>query len=1431
MAISSFHQVLGNYVGVDVTGTVALGNSGYGIVAGNNCTIGGTSAGARNIVAASGADGIAFLSLGMGASSQVLGNYIGTDVTGTVDLGNNRYGVYIRESGDIVVGGTTPAERNIISGNTTVGVFLHAANDCQVLGNYIGPNVNGTAAFSSQYGVQVDAGTGGGMNHLISGNVIGGHSIFGVLLSNPINNRLFGNIIGASPTLAPMPNHIGVATGGNSPLTNQIGGTGPGEGNIIAFNTYGVSVGSGVSHKISGNSIYSNSTLGIDLSPDGVTPNDLDDGDTGANNLQNFPILTQVTTNGISGTLNSEANKMYTIQFFHNPACDTLGNGEGKTYIDQIAVTTNGSGNALINYVGAVPSGGVVTATATENTSGNTSEFSSCQTVVDCPPTITLSPTTMPNGFTGTAYNQTITANPAGNYNYTLTGGNLPDGLQLVQVNASTGAVTGTPTVPGMYTFTITATTNGVCTGSQTYTVYINCPGATITVTTTLDGVTPDDKCSLREAIMAANGVTTANGCSPGVSGLDTIYFAIGSGTPFIPVLTTPLPTITSPVVIDGSQCQSTRVELSGALAGANANGLHITAGGSTVRAMVINRFSAHGIHLENNGTNKVENCLIGTDAGGTLDRGNGGDGIQILNSPNNLIGGTAAGQRNIISGNDQIGVEVLDPGASGNIIRGNFIGTDITGSQALSNVRDGVLINNASNNTVGGQATGAGNLISANGIPAGTKGAGVAIANPNAGANQVVRNLIGTTLSGGPLGNYDGVRILQGTRVNFISENTIANSERHGIWVGDVGTDLNSILSNSIHSNGLLGIDLGGDGVTPNDALDADSGPNIRQNYPVLDQVLTTAITFTLDSEPATKYHVQFFGNTACDSSGYGEGRTLIGGITTLPTDSNGHLTDTFIPTTALASGTIVTATATKLNSSGGFVDTSEFSACKVACADITFTPQTLPNGEAGTIYNQTITANPADSYTYAVTAGALPTGLNFGSDGSLTGTPTTPGSYTFTVTATTSGGCTGSMTYTIFINCPGATITVTTAADENGTNPGGCSLREAIQAANLDSPVGGCPAGVAGLDTIYFYIGTGTPTINILGSQLPTILQPVIIDGSQCQSTRVELNGAGAGSNARGFLITAGNSTIRSMVINRFTESAISIATGGGNVIENCYLGTNSTGTAALGNGRDGVRIASSPNNRIGSLNSTVRNLISGNNEYGILISFAGATGNQVLGNYIGLHVNGTQAIGNGLGGVRINDAQNNLIGGTSGGARNYISGNVLDGVFLLGPNATGNVVQNNLIGIAAVGAAPLGNGRDGVQIDGARDNLIGGATTIAGNDIANNARAGVLVTDSAGAGTGNSILTNSIYNNQGLGIDLAPGVETNTGVTANDGQDGDTGPNELQNFPMLTLATHALVTGTLNSKPNTSYLIQVFVHAGCDASGNGEGSVFLG
>lgn len=155
--------------------------------------------------------------------------------------------------------------------------------------------------------------------------------------------------------------------------------------NIISGNKTGVVLaGTGTGTSLTSNSIFGNTTLGIDLGNNGVTANDAGDADTGPNNLQNFPVLTSVNSSGgstsIAGTLNSTANTIFSIQFFTNAHCSASGFGEGQTLIGSKQVTTDGSGNAtfvaLIDGVTLV-NGASVTATATD-ASTNTSEFSKC---------------------------------------------------------------------------------------------------------------------------------------------------------------------------------------------------------------------------------------------------------------------------------------------------------------------------------------------------------------------------------------------------------------------------------------------------------------------------------------------------------------------------------------------------------------------------------------------------------------------------------------------------------------------------------------------------------------------------------------------------------------------------------------------------------------------------------------------------------------------------------------------------------------------------------------------------------------------------------------------------------------------------------------------------------------------------------------------
>ena len=345
------------------------------------------------------------------------------------------------------------------------------------------------------------------------------------------------------------------------------------------------------------------------------------------------------------------------------------------------------------------------------------------------------------------------------------------------------------------------------------------------------------------------------------------------------------------------------------------------------------------------------------------------------------------------------------------------------------------------------------------------------------------------------------------------------------------------------------------------------------------------------------------------------------------------------------------------------------------------------------------------------------------------------------------------------------GATLTVDSTADspdfdtsdalcdtDDSVGDGPCTLRAAIEQANFD----------AATDTINFNIaGAGPHTISP-GSGLPTIIAPVIIDGTSepdfAGTPIVELDGTSAGVGVDGLNIIAGSSTVKGLVINRFSQDGISLALGafGGNIIEGNYIGIDTAGSSDMGNGRYGVNVNHAPGNTIGGTTSAARNVISGNNT-GVRIIGLLATGNKVEGNYIGTNATGTADLGNSSFGVLISGAWNNTIGGATSAARNVISGNNT-GVRITGTAATGNNVEGNYIGADTTGTADLGNSSHGVLIDnGASNNTIGGPVTGEGNTLAFNGD-GVRV-DGATT-TGNTITGNSIHHNTGLGIDNVAG-----------------------------------------------------------------------
>ncbi len=350
--------------------------------------------------------------------------------------------------------------------------------------------------------------------------------------------------------------------------------------------------------------------------------------------------------------------------------------------------------------------------------------------------------------------------------------------------------------------------------------------------------------------------------------------------------------------------------------------GANNTVGGATAGAgNVISGNDGEGVDMDGNATgNLIEGNLIGTDVTGSQDLGNVDDGIDIDSaSMNNTIGGTMPGAGNVIAGNDDDGVDIADPTTTGNVIQGNFIGTNQNGAN-LGNSSVGVLFNATGSNTVGGTAAGAGNVISGNGS------VGVLIAGGEGalGSNVVQGNFIGTNQNGANLGNLaSGVEILS-SNDNLIQGNTIAFN---AAGTFDTGVNVlsgtgNAILSNSIFSNEGLGIDLRGgtedaNGVTENDAGDGDEEANNLQNFPVLTSATSgggsTNIQGTLNSTADTTFRIEFFANTACDPSGFGEGQTFLG-FTSVTTDGGGNAGINVALPTAVPAGQFITATATRL-------------------------------------------------------------------------------------------------------------------------------------------------------------------------------------------------------------------------------------------------------------------------------------------------------------------------------------------------------------------------------------------------------------------------------------------------------------------------------------------------------------------------------------
>jgi hypothetical protein len=386
------NRVEGNIIGLDATGNAAIGNSLEGVqISGAGATlnvVGGTDPAARNIISGNIQNGVSIAGVGTSGNT-VQGNYIGTDITGTLDRGNGNNGVSLGGSVGNTIGGTAAGAGNVISGNARGFLITGSSNFVQ--GNLIGTNAAGTSGLGNTVeGLSISGssntigGSAPGAGNVISGNGASGFNIAGT------GNTVQANYIG---TLADGVTALGNALDGvrvaNS--TNTIGGATEETGSTIAYNGGdGVSVPSGIQNAIRSNIIHSNAGLGIDLGVNGVTANDNNtgDADVGANNQQNFPALTGVALGvadvTIDGTLDSALSTSFDIDFFSSPSCDASGNGEGAAYLGTFSDTTDGSGDLTFSVLlpVVVPAARFITASATDPL-GNTSEFSACIASLD----------------------------------------------------------------------------------------------------------------------------------------------------------------------------------------------------------------------------------------------------------------------------------------------------------------------------------------------------------------------------------------------------------------------------------------------------------------------------------------------------------------------------------------------------------------------------------------------------------------------------------------------------------------------------------------------------------------------------------------------------------------------------------------------------------------------------------------------------------------------------------------------------------------------------------------------------------------------------------------------------------------------------------------------------------------------------------------
>ena len=1479
------NSIQGNYIGLNASGTTAVPNNFGGILinatsgdpsgdyAADN-TIGGLVPGARNVISGNGFGGILLDSLLVSppfgpTRNIIIGNYIGTDKDGLLARPNNGPGIWVATNAIAnVIGGFTPAERNIISGNLLDGIQMEQTSRSNIIrGNWIGlnasavalPNLVGISMFNSSNniigsgnvisgnsvsgieisrsvgnqiignliglapngqtqvaneadgieisdstnnvigpansivgnfhnGVLFDRGTGAGsVSNTLGGNFIAENLADGVLLSGGARgNRIVGNTIGAGTVsgiqfdgnlwhgLAILdstnnfiggpgsgePNYIsgntsnGVFIGkgdlnsgsssnlirgnriGTTPVGNghagifvqgdwnRLGGTNQGEGNLIFDNGadlqqrgHGIVIASGEHNPILGNRIWGNSGRGIDLGNDSFTVNDLGDADSGANDLQNYPVVTRVAFypdygfHDVTWTLNGKTNRPYYIEWFANSTPDPSGFGEGQDLIPGAIVTTDAKGFVTVT-IRINLTDEFISATATDLSDWNTSEFSPVDTDGDA--------------IADAWETRGIDYDEDGTIDLVLTNSHTRLKDIYVEIDAMSNRVPDMDNLARVNGGTVDKRGNFQNDG------FFNAPADAVQNPSGAEGIIVHMELDETNLPLAAWSANETN---------EFYLFDVLKTNHFGTVQQQANPAARKAKALVYHYCifADEHPGFLGCARGFTANDF-VVAAGARASSPTDGDIPATFMH-------ELGHCL-------GLRHGGQDNDLYKPNYHSLMNYGWTHPLGNIPWSLD-FSREAFPALDENNLDEQRGIGAPATHTNHFVKIGPYRVGTNAVPVTWASEV----GPVDWNG-------------NTNLTDQHVIRDVNYLSKDVTPAtnilaGNEDWSRL----RYYFLDTKQTGQA-----WVDELTNDLNPVI---LEDYSKLGTGFG-------------QFQFNQLTYSVSETGMVAMISVTRIFEAEGNVSVSF---STVDG-------TATNGVDYVST--NGVLTFTGAES--------VKDFAVPIMNDG-------------IAEERKFLRLVLSSPSPGT------SLGPQDE--------AILTILDDDSPGHFT------------------------------------------VSNTNNNGPG--SLRQAMLDANA----------APGLGIIEFNIPpTNALTISPT-TALPTLTNSILIDGTTqpgfTNSPIVELNGTTAGAGSDGLKITAGHCTVRGLVINRFSGHGINLLTGGANHVEGCYVGLNRQGSLDQGNNGNGINVQSAEN-VIGGTNTGTRNFISGNNGYGVAINGLSATNNQVLGNVIGLGADGSDQ-GNTTG---INLASSfNTIGGRSDAARNVISGNDLEGIFISA--GTSNGVLGNFIGTDSTGTLARGNGTSGIRISGANGQIIGGNKLGAGNLISGNGQRGIQLDSASGnlvlgniigmdsSGTnGLTNLTGAIVLNFGSGgnqigdttrfggntiavntkpavavvsvsdvsnrirgnstvpivassiaaisIDLGP-----EGPSTNDAADGDTGANQLQNFPILSSASNSLdgtlISGNLNSRPNTNFTLDFYADITPNVYGLGKGQHWIG